>query len=148
MKVQGKNRTLAQFLYFREKRNWSSRCVQGVGGWVWVYNIGGWMRGMMWDREFSEKFSRKFRKISEKFPLKCSVIRKREIEFVNRKIKIFTKGLQKNNPEIMLSSPVKYLQKCKNRPSARFLPCTFNNVMSTMITLLYHTCFRKYVTIT
>lgn len=66
-----------------------------------------------------------FRYISGKFPVKCVVIRKREIDLVNREIKIFTKFLQKNNPQIMLSSPVKYLRKYNFYPIQRFFPIVF-----------------------
>ena len=74
----------------------------------------------MGGQEFSGKFSEKFGEISGKFPVKYRVIRKREIDLVNREIKIFTKFLQKNNPQIMLSSPVNhystdnYFETCQN----------------------------------
>ena len=57
-------------------------------------------------QEFSEKFSGKFREIYGKFPGKCVVIRKREIDLVNREIKIFTKFLEENNPETIPDPPV------------------------------------------
>ena len=74
--------------------------MRGVGGGAGIF------------LEISEKFSGNFREISGK----CVMIRKREIDLVNREIKIFTKGLQKNNPGIKLSSSIKYLRKC-NFPS-------------------------------
>ncbi len=48
------------------------------------------------------------------------MIRKREIDLVNLEIKIFTKGLQKNNPGIKLSSPIKYLRKYNFDQITRF----------------------------
>ena len=96
----------------------------GVGGGEWD---GGWVRGVGGGtgifREFSENFSGNFRKIFGK----CVMIRKREIDLVNREIKIFTKGLQKNNPGIKLSSPIKYLRKCNFGQIARFFPTPFIN---------------------
>ena len=53
-------------------------------------------------REFPENF----RKFFGKFPGKCVMIRKREIDLVNREIKIFTKFLKENNLETMPDPPV------------------------------------------
>ena len=83
------------------------------GGWGWV--IWGVGKGYRWGcRNFPRNFRKFSGEISGKFPVKCKVIRKREIEIANRKINIFTKDLQKNNPEIILSSPVEYLRNGKN----------------------------------
>ena len=79
----------------------------------------------MGDQEFSEKFLRNFRKISGKFPVKCVVIRKREIEIVKRQNNILMKGLYENNSTIMLNPPVKYLRKCNFSQIARLFPTPF-----------------------
>ena len=81
----------------------------------------------MGGQEFSENFTGKFGEISGKFPVKYWVIRKREIDLVNREIKIFTKFLQKNNPQIMLSSPVKYLRNNNFYLIVILFPITFNS---------------------
>ena len=78
-------------------------------------------------QEFSEKFPRNFREISGKFPGKCVVIRKREIDLVNREIKIFTKFLQKNNPETMSDSPVECLRNMIFNLIVILFPTTFKH---------------------
>ena len=47
-----------------------------------------------------------FRKISRKFPLKCSVIRKCEIHIVRRQDNILINDLWENNSTIIPDSPV------------------------------------------
>ena len=71
----------------------------------WV-NSGFWGVGKG-GRWMCSNFPKKF----EIFSVKYMMIRKREIDFVNLKIKNVTKGLYKNNSEIILSSPVEYLRK-------------------------------------
>ena len=72
---------------------------------IWGVGEGGWV-GM---QEFSEKFPGNLREISGKFPGKCVVIRKREIDLVNREIKIFTAG------------SVQHFQKCYRTCESKFL---------------------------
>ena len=71
------------------------------GGWY-----GGWVRGVGGGAGISREFSVKFSKFFGKFPGKCVMIRKREIDLVNREIKIFTKFLKENNLETMPDPPV------------------------------------------
>ena len=77
----------------------------------------------------SRNFPRNFRKISGKisgkFPVKCKVIRKREIEIVKRQNNILMKGLWENNPTIMLNSPVKYLRDVNFHPIMHLFPTDF-----------------------
>ena len=88
---------------------------------IWGVGEGGWV-GM---QEFSEKFPVKFRKIFGKFPGKCVVIRKREIDLVNREIKIFQKFLEENTSETMPDPPVTQLRNGKFRQIYRVFPTPF-----------------------
>ena len=80
----------------------------------------------------SEKFSKKFRKIPRRFGKFPGIFRKDvtwmlhiKSDIVKRKIKIFTNGLQKKNPEFMLDSLLEYLRKIKMHQIGRVLPTTF-----------------------
>ena len=48
-----------------------------------------------------------------------------ESDIVKRKIKIYIIGLQKNDPEIMMNSPVKYLKNNKCDQINRLFSTTF-----------------------
>ena len=96
----------------------------------------------MGGQEFSENFPVKFGEISGKFPVKYRVIRKREIDLVNREIKIFTKFLQKNNPQIMLSSPVKYIRNDNFDQNVNLLPTGFVYVRDINLINYNESCCR------
>ena len=109
----------------REFKVLSGFTVWGIGcGWV-VWGMMG--KG---DRWWCRNFPKNFRKFSRKFPVKCSVIRKREIHIVRWQNNILINGLWENNSTIITDSPVEYLRNGNLHVFRRLFttPFTCNNI--------------------
>ena len=106
--------------------------VLGVGEWYGVWVI----RGVGGGVGISEKFLKIFAKIYSKFPVKCSMIRKREIHIVRRQNNILINDLWENNSTIISDSPVEYLRNDNLYVSLYLFPTPFTCVSVSLIILL------------